>query len=334
MVWDVDLLSGYRYWIAKPGLKLSDLTFWSRQAPCILARVEAERPDWILVYGYSSRMNWQVLRYAGRRRIPILYASDTNIRIEGALGVTKGLIKSVVVGTFFRGVSRFLAPGNNNREYLLKHGAPADRITWSPFAIEVQRFHSSIQDRDRTYDFLWAGKFIRRKRCQDFLAALAELERRGLQFRALLIGDGPLLESISSIAWPLVRSGKLDQRGFSNQSEMPRLLGSARSLVFTSESEPYGLIATEAAAAGCALVVADGIGCLDEKGSAQSGRNALAYPCGNVAELADAMHQLLADSTKRRSMQEASVLIAKDHDVSKAAGIIESVVLGNALSSW
>ena len=113
-------------------------------------------------------------------------------------------------------------------------------------------------------------------------------------FRALLVGDGPCKEAILLLANNLLEQGSLYVRGFVNQSEVPNLLAASSTFVLTSEREAYGLIATEAAASGCALVVADSIGCVGKYSSAQPDVNALIYKVGNVAELTNATTEVIA----------------------------------------
>ena len=107
---------------------------------------------------------------------------------------------------------------------------------------------------------------------------------------------------------------------------MPQSLQEAETFVFTSVDEPDGLVATEAAAAGLALIVAEGIGCVGDTVLARPGKNAIIYPPRDVQTLASAMLTLLKDGDRRRRMQQASLDIAQEHDYTVAAGIIEEAV--------
>ena len=324
VAWDIDLLSGYRYKVLQPDTSLNNRGFWKKHDALLTQLIEDEQPDWILLYGYSSRMNWSAWRYAQKHAVRVLYTSDSNARIDFHKTKLHAYIKAIVVNRFFKGVNYFLSPSDANREYLIKYGALPTKIIWLPFAIEVARFSNAIKNTDRRFTFVWAGKLIERKRCADYLSALSMLKAEGLSFKALLVGDGPLFETLTSLVSSLQNSGHLERLGFVNQKAMPEILASAEILIFTSESEPYGLIATEAAACGCALVVADKIGCVGSLGSAQPNINTLVYPCSDVSALANCMRTLVQDENKLKKMQAASIEISLQHDVQCAATIIEN----------
>ena len=328
VAWDVPLLEGYDFRILQSGKAIAHSSFWQRRDPRLARILGEERPDWLLVYGYASLMNWQVLAWARIHGVRVLYHSDSNIRI-----MRRGwrlLPKKMALRWFFRRIDAFLSPGEANFDYLRFFGARPDKIVWCPFAIDVQRFRAALPMTGETaIDFVWAGKMISLKRPLDFVLAVNELVKRGhLRVRSAMIGSGPLLEVMRETASDLVSRGNLEFRGFVNQSEMPRELRRGGTFVFASERDQYGLAATEAAACGMALIVADINGCVGEHASARTGKNALTYSAGDIRSLADCMEMLLTDPVRLASLREASLAIAADHDVSRAASIIESVVSG------
>jgi len=169
------------------------------------------------------------------------------------------------------------------------------------------------------------------KRASDFVQALELIARRNSRrIRACVVGDGPRREEVETWVRRLPGHCIVDMLGFTNQRDMPAALQRAETLVFTSQQEAYGLIATEAAAAGLALVMADDIGCVGETDLARRGVNALTYKTRDVNALAAAMERLLEDATLRIGMQRASAEIAAGHDLEFAAATIESVVTGTA----
>lgn len=330
--WDVPLLTGYDFSILQPGTSITARAFWQRHDSRLPTLLEAERPDWLLLYGYASRMNWAAAWWARRRRVRVAYTSDSNVRDPQAR--RRVLLKKLVLGHYFGLVDAFLASSEANVEYLLKFGASRRKIHRIPFAIDFRRFRRPADEpfgRPRNYDFVWAGKFISLKRATDFVEALGLIARRIPRvIRACLVGDGPRREELEIGVSGLPPNCAVDMRGFVNQSGMPAALQAAEALVFTSEREPYGLIATEAAAAGLALVVADNIGCVGDSDLARPGVNALTYTIGDVAGLAAAMQRLMDDPVLRQRMQRASSEIAATHDFEFAAAAIERIVTSHA----
>lgn len=325
--WDVPLLDGYDYEVLQPGTQITSRSFWQRHDRDLIAALTRARPDWLLVYGYASRMNWTAVLWARSHGVKVAYTSDSNDRNPERFVP----IKKISVGYYFRHVDCFLATSERNVGYLQRYGAPPARIHRIPFAIDVARFtvHNGAAPVPPAYDFLWAGKFIPRKRGQDFIAALASLaERSDRPIRACMLGDGPCRDVLQSQARTLPLRCTVDFPGFVNQQEMPAALCSARVFVFTSAYEPYGLAVTEAAAAGLAIVVTDNAGCVGATVLARPGVNALTYHAGDIPALSTAMESLLCDDDLRRCMQRASLDIAKQHDVTCAAHVIEEVITG------
>jgi glycosyltransferase involved in cell wall biosynthesis len=327
VAWDIPLLEGYDYRILKPGIGITNSSFWQRHDSSLAWILGEEQPDWILVYGYASRMNWSALSWARKHGVRVAYASDTNVRLMRH--DWRMLAKKILVRLFFNRINAFFSPSDANRKYLEFFGTQASKIHWCPFAIEFDRFNSAPPPEDGArIDFVWLGKMIALKRPMDFVNAVNELVRRGhQQVTSLMIGSGPLLDSVHEAAGAMVAKCTISFPGFVNQSKIPTELRRGQIFVFTSEHDQYGLAVTEAAACGLALIVADINGCVGEAGSARPGTNALTYPAGNDQALADCMEALLTDPERLRTMQDASVAIAAEHDINRAAAIIESVII-------
>lgn len=325
--WDIPLLEGYQYRILEPGFPLEESGFWLRHSSKLKQALDTLNPDFIQIYGYASRMNWMARRWAIRHKKKIIYFSDSNI--YNSRSTLKNLAKHIVVSRFFKNVNQFLSTSEANEKYLKYFGAKENCIARIPFAIEYHRWSSlenSLSTR-RRYHFAWAGKLTTRKRPFDFINALRIVGKNvsgGID--AILIGDGELKEGIEKEISTLPDYCRVKMTGFVNQKDMPITLQQANSFVFTSMNEPYGLAATEAAAAGLALVVADKMGCVGDTVLARPGVNAMVYPAGDVNALAAAMLKLINEPDVCIKMQQASQAIAKKHDVSVAATIIEEVV--------
>ena len=327
IAWDLPMLEGYAYTVLRPGLQIDQLGHVVAHSAKLKRVLHALKPDAILLHGYASRMNWVAWRWARRNRVRMLYTSDSNAGIPRSRW--KLPIKRVIVRHFFSAIDAFLCTSEANLGYLLQYGASLDRVSRLPFAVDVDRFSrkASNHGEKRGLDFIWAGKFVAAKRPQDFIQALRiAVEQTGLEIRAAMVGDGPLRDRIQAMAASLPPSCKIEVKGFVNQTAMPGTLQEAEVLIFTSEVEPYGLIATEAAAAGLALIVAERIGCVGDTVLARPGVNALTYPPGDVVALAQAIMRLHTEAALLRDMQQASCDIASEHGIHIAAAIIERVV--------
>jgi glycosyltransferase involved in cell wall biosynthesis len=325
--WDIPLLEGYESTVLEPGMELSKTGFLERHSHRLVRVLDELAPKWLLIYGYASRMNWVARKWATRHGVQLAYSSDSNI--NDPRKSWKHWVKRPLLKRFFRAVNVALCTSEANEAYIRQYAPSNTRLRRMPFAIDVARFSRDPQEpsEDRPFDLVWAGKFLKHKRPQDFISALGEAAALcNSEIRARMIGDGPLREHLESQAKSLPTSVRLDFDGFVNQNEMPAALQSAHALAFTSEREPYGLIAAEAAAAGLALILSDRIGCLGKGGPAQMGRNTLVYQSGDVDGLAQHMVMLLRNRKLRCELQRESLGIARSHRFVDAAKVIEDAL--------
>lgn len=329
VAWDIPLLEGYQFTVLQPGSEIAGRGFLQLDDPQLESVLRRLSPDWILVYGYSGRFIWRALTWARRHHVRVAYTSDSNFR-DQRRNPLRLFAKQPVLRPFFHRVDACLATSEANQAYLEYFGAAPARIHRVPFAIDVRRFQAGAlaAGQPREYDFIWAGKLNDNKRAEDFLAALARISRSlsPRPISAAVVGDGELRSRLESQAAGLPENCKVAFPGFVNQSAMPATLQRANVFVFTSRREPYGLGATEAAAAGLALIVADNIGCVGATVLAQPGVNARTYRSGDVSGLAEQMLWILEHPDELRHMQVASRRIAVAHDLPAAAAVIGNVM--------
>lgn len=325
--WDIPMMEGYVSTVLEPGLPIATKGAVARHSRKLKRTIAEVSPDWLLIFGYASRMNWVAKNWAVRNGVRIAYIGDSSIRNRRNL--IKRVLMGPVVRSFFRGIDTFFCTSEANEAYVNQFAPRKTRRVRMPFAIDVRRFSDGAPppNQDRPFHFVWAGKLVARKRPLDFLSALSNLSATcDRPIKALLVGDGPQREKVHAAVASLPSTVSVEWVGFANQGHMPRLLQSAETLVFTSGTEPYGLIATEAAAAGLALIVSDCIGCVGPEEVARPGENAVTYPSGDVQTLAEAMQDMLLNPEARAKMQARSSVLAADHDLHRAAEIIERCV--------
>ena len=143
--------------------------------------------------------------------------------------------------------------------------------------------------------FLFAGKFVPKKRPWDFARALVGASSSTRRVWGLMVGDGPLRPALQATAtaqgWPLHFAG------FLNQTEMPKAYVASDALVLPSDGrETWGLVVNEAMACGLPAIVSDQVGCgPDLVRSSVSGE---VFRCGDVDGLAAVLTRL-ADDPRR-----------------------------------
>lgn len=264
--WDVDLLSGYahRYLdnvATRPGID----RFGGCDSPQVVEWLRALKPDVIVLGGWNLKVYWQALRAARAVGAAVWFRSDSQWR--AGEGGWRRLAKRLLYRWPLDLAQGVLCAGTRSREYLRDLGVPGPSIAVVPHAIDVRRFADGIARREETrlqFNFGargvvgFVGRLIAWKRVDALLRAVAALPAP--RPRVLVVGDGPEREPLIALA----REVQVDAifAGFRNQSELPGLYAAMDVFVLPSDArETWGLVANEALAAGCRVLVSAEAGC-------------------------------------------------------------------------
>lgn len=140
-------------------------------------------------------------------------------------------------------------------------------------------------------DLVFLGRLSPEKGAEVFLEAA-----RSQGFRAVVVGDGPLLENLSA------RYPEAQFLGWQDADGVDRVLRSARALVFPSRwYETFGLTVLEALGHGVPVVVSDSCAAA----AFVTDENGWLFPDGNVSALADVLFKLKDDSVTSEMSQAA-----------------------------
>lgn len=276
--WDIPLLDGYRnLFVANRSPDPGTHHVRGLDNPELVQKLAAERPNAIVMFGYTYRSHLRVLLSPRLSAIPILLRGDSHDMARGSdwTSFAKRCLRRLV----FRRFSRFLAVGSANAGYLLASGVPASRIDCVPHCVDNERFQQAASSASLLASawrselgiaadaivVLFAGKFEEKKRPLDLLAAFLRLQDdqpAARQMALLFVGSGPLETELR------VQAGDRIGRSvffapFQNQSEMPKVYACANLLVLPSfgNGETWGLAVNEAMNLARPCVVSTHVGC-------------------------------------------------------------------------
>ncbi|MFN0063065.1 MAG: glycosyltransferase family 4 protein [Myxococcaceae bacterium] len=304
--WDVDLLSGYESEVLEPQTASEPLTFASADSAQLAGRLDAFRPDVVLLHGYAFRINWRALWWARRRGVRVMTISDSELRHQRPM--TRRIAKEVVVRAFFSQLDGAFTGGDANAGYYQRYGLPERALHYCPLPVDRERFLAAVPSLDEarlqvrkalglsmdTFVFAGLGKFVPWKRFQDVIAALGTLPTaRRSRCAVLLVGDGPLRAELEAQARAC--GGQVVFGGFVNQSALPPYYAAADAVVASSEVDAKGLTPSEGHIFGRPTLVSDRVGCVGPNDVIRDGVNGIVYPCGDVSALASAMARLSSD---------------------------------------
>jgi glycosyltransferase involved in cell wall biosynthesis len=317
VVWDVDLLSGYKAVFLGDRAKMrTPAGFWSLVCPEVWQAVGAGHFDVLIVHGHNYAANVFAILAAKTAGIPVFMRGDTNNALK------RSSLLSSFICSFKRSLYGItdgcLAVGSANRDFYRSLGISDLRITLVPFAVDNDRFIAkSASGRARRAEILsgfglsldqpvvlFVSKLQRLKRPDDLIRAVTILNRRGYEPSLLMAGAGEMKAELEQ----LTRTEGLSNvvfAGFLNQSILPEVFGASDIFVLPSENDQWGLVVNEAMCAELPVVVAEGVGCVPDL--VHDGENGLVFKAGDVEGLAHALETLLIDEDKRRRMGRRSL---------------------------
>lgn len=320
--WDIPLLNGYKYEILKNvASKPSVTNFWGCDTPDIKDIVKRNGFDVFIVNGWVVKSCGQLLHACRIYKLPCIVRGESNSFHQRAWW--KRLLHRWLLSKY----SAFLNIGKSNKNFYLKNCVPYEKIFFTPYCIENERFRASAKElrfkRDNirvdwmidpsAFTFLFCAKFIEKKRPIDLLKAFniayKEMEGPEEQIHLLMVGDGQLKSQCEAFA----RENNLPVTiaGFLNQSEIVHAYVSADCLVLPSDyGETWGLVVNEAMACGLPAIVSDRVGCGPDL--VEENVTGSIFPFGDIDALAEKLTLFAKNPEKTKTMgKQAEELIRK-----------------------
>ena len=272
--WDVDLLTGYASEFV-PNLSRDPGThhFSGLRNPALPARLEAWKPDAMLLYGYRSMSQVRAIAWARRRRVPIIFRGDSHLLGRPVPGWSRAL----PLRWLFRRFAAFAYVGRANRGYFEAFGVPKEKLFFSPHSVDDRLFDPS-DARNRTgvtalrrelalpngtKVVLFAGKMIASKQPRELLKAFMDLKIPNAAL--VFVGEGAEKQDLEAMAGG-AKPGTVVFLPFANQTEMPARYLLADLFVLPSRGayETWGLAVNEAMHMGVPCLVSDRVGCQED----------------------------------------------------------------------
>jgi glycosyltransferase involved in cell wall biosynthesis len=218
---------------------------------------------------------------------------DLALRLKHALA---GRAKSVAI-------SRFVASFFKPEPIVIPNPYDARAFTLAPSAP------------DRTGDLIFVGRLVSEKGLNVLFESLGHLRSRGLKPGLLVVGSGPEEKWLRQLVERLGIHDQITFAGAKQGAELSDVLHRHKILIVPSRyDEPFGVVALEGIACGCAVIGSSGGGLPEAIGPC-----GITFPNGNAGALADAIEQLLAAPDERqRLIANRAQHLARFHPVTIA----------------
>ncbi len=270
--WDVDLLTGYSHRdlvnvASRPGVD----HFRGCDSPSVAKAIRDWKPDAVVLGGWNLKVYWQALRAARAVGASVWFRSDSQWRVDES--AWRRLLKRALYRWPLDLATGVVCAGARSRDYARDLGVDNRRLAVVPHTIDVRRFSEGHARRASVREALgfgdrpvlgFVGRLLSWKRVDALIRAASRMT--GRKPWVLIVGDGPERENLRVLA----ATWGVDAvfAGFRNQSELPGLFAAMDVFVLPSTSqETWGLVANEALAAGCRVVVSASAGCAPDLGA-------------------------------------------------------------------
>ena len=335
ITWDIPLLLGYPYtFLENTASRKGSDHFRGINNPGIIKAIKAYQPDIILVYGWSFKSHFNVLRYF-KRRLPILFRGDSTLLDE--LGGVKTIIRRLFLKWIYSHISAALFTGKSNYDYFKQAGLKDKQLVFVPHTIDNTRFSEHLIHSNKgsmklredlgiaaaDFVFLFAGKLEPKKSPGLLLSAFCDA---GFDKTVHLVIAG------AGVLGDALRMQYADDRqihftGFINQSLMPELYQAADVVILPSggPGETWGLTINEALVCSKPVIVSDHCGCAADL--VKDGINGYIFKAGNKANLQEKLQHIYQQRDIISAMGNASKEIIENYSMDIAAIGIETSVM-------
>lgn len=188
------------------------------------------------------------------------------------------------------------------------------RIKVIPLGVDLRKFRPSAGSHD-VANITYVGRLSPRKGIEILLRALAILVKQ-LDFRAYIIGEGPIREGLEGLIEKLALDANVEMLGRLADRELVNHMAETDIIVVPSIYEPIPLVILEAFAANVA-VVASNVGGIPELVRHES--TGLLVPPNDPEALSSAIRRLILDKDLRLKITRNARKIAERHDWSAVA---------------
>ena len=165
-------------------------------------------------------------------------------------------------------------------------------------------------------DIVFVGRLVSDKGVSDLIEAMGELGRGSFRPRLSIVGDGPERPAILTRVGELGLGPQVTFTGVKTGSDLARFVARHRVMAIPSRwAEPFGIVALEGIACGCAVV-----------GTALGGLPEAIGPCGITVPNADssamgrALRSLLEDDSLCADYRSSAMVHLARHSRSEVAG--------------
>ena len=236
----------------------------------------------------------------------------------------------------FSDAAAVIAVSRHMQSHLIGLGAPAEKVRYNPYGIDVERFRGARPDLNREV-FLAVGRFVEKKAPDLTIRAFSAVAENHPDVRLVMIGDGPLADLCKKLVASLDLSDKVKFSGELHHEEVAQYMTAARCLVQHSVTPASGdregtpLAILEAMASGLPVVATRHGGIVDV---VDEGTTGFLVDEGDFRAMARAMTQLVESRELAARFGAAGrKFLTREHTIEKRIGALDEILSHAACGS-
>lgn len=278
-----------------------------RLAQRIVSYVTEHRIKLIILHGYNDHCRKALIRWAHQHDLPLLIRGDSNVLADGRLPAWKLFAKRVMLRPMLRSSAGTISMGLAGRAFFrlyADHDKPNFYLPCYPDLAAVRsatanpptdwmQQHGLDPQRKR---FLYSGRLVPHKAVDRIFDAFAEIANDRREWDVLICGDGPQRAALETNLASDLRS-RVKWLGFQQFDGVCNAYAASHALVHASTFEPWGIVITEAMAAGLPIVSTSVTGAAFEL--VEDGVNGRLVEPGDHRSLVQVMLECTDDSVRR-----------------------------------
>jgi len=281
--------------------------------PSILKEVIRNKPDVMVISGYTDLTTWFAFAVAKLLKIPIIYWTEGIREPRSILGVITRPLRIF----FVERSNAIIVPGKLSKRYVINLGANVEKVFIAPNAIDNDLFievsqrylplKEKLRDQIRLKGkiiILSVAQLIKRKGIEYLLHAYAKLEHEYDNLTLIVIGSGPLEYRLKDLSKFL---GLRNVRFIPSGMKLDKLIKFyclADIFVLPTLEDVWGFVINEAMA--CGLPVISTYASQAAIEMIRSGKNGYIIKASDSDQLYEALKSLIQNPILRREMSEKS----------------------------
>ena len=289
--------------------------------------IDSYKPHRIIVSGYSfatMKIFWKA-----RFNKPLKYiiwsgSLEASGRFDSA---TRKITRRMLIN----GASGFVAYGSKAKEYLVRMGAPSEKVSigintvdTTFFSEETNRLRSEMNDGVKR--LLYVGYLVPRKNIGRLIEIIEKLTKSRTDFELHILGDGSDRSKLEEMVMQKNLGDRIIFHGFIQKKDLPHYFARSTAFLFQTDFDIWGLVLNEAMAAGIATLSSVNAGATTDLIS--EGKTGFAVDYNRTETVLEKINFIL-DNPGKASEIGKNAQEAIDHLASiktSAAGFVKSIL--------